>query len=53
MTEEESITFEEICNSVIEFITDIDTNIAIKEAIGIAPIEIASAIVKDRKEMKD
>lgn len=53
MNEEESITFEEVCNSIIEFITDIDTNIAMKEAIGVCPIELASTIVKDRKEMKD
>lgn len=53
MDDKENIYFEDLCDSLIDFITDIETNIALKEVLGICPLEIASLIAKDRKEMKD
>ena len=34
-------------NDLINFITDIDTNVSLKSLFGVCPVELASLIIKD------
>lgn len=42
--------FNEALNSLLDLINDIDLNITLKEVLGVAPVEIASLIVKENGE---